>query len=328
MNIAIPDDYQQLVTTLDCYATLRGHDVRVFQGPAQSLDELTAQLQDAEVIVPIRERTLFSRELIERLPRLRHISQTGRSTHHIDLAVCTARGIAVSAGSHASPHTIAEYTWALILSALRDIPGQSVHMKRGEWSRHMGIGLRGKTLGVDGFGKIGSLVAQTGKSFGMRVMAWGGETSRQRAAEAGCDFASSREALFAAADVLSLHMRLTPATRHSVTGAHFELMKPAALFVNTARADLVAPAALELGLKRGRPCYAAVDVYENEPVLGGDHPLLKMDRALCTPHSAWIEKDMFELYFGGAFDNVVRFARGENCNLVNPEALKHYRTSD
>jgi D-3-phosphoglycerate dehydrogenase len=322
MNIAIPDDYQQLVTTLDCYATLRGHDVRVFQGPAQSLDELTAELKDAEVIVPIRERTLFSRELLERLPRLRHISQTGRSTHHIDVTACTARGIAVSAGTHASAHTIAEYTWALILSALRDIPGQTARMKRGEWSRHLGLGLRGKTLSIDGFGKIGSLVAQTGKSFGMRVLAWGGETSRRRSAEAGCDFAASREDLFAAADVLSLHLRLSPATRHAVTSETFALMKPAALFVNTARAELVAPGALEMGLQRGRPHYAAVDVYENEPVLGGDHPLLKMERALCTPHSAWIEKDMFELYFGEAFDNVIRFAHGEKCNLVNPEALK------
>src|SRR5436190_10982747 len=172
MLIIIPDDYQQLLATLDCYRTLSGHDVRIFAGPAVDEEALMRQLHDAEVVVAIRERTRFNRRLLERLPRLRHIAQTGRSTHHIDVAACTARGIAVSAGTHASPHTIAEYTWALILSALRDIPGQSAHMKRGEWSRHMGIGLRGKTLGIDGFGKIGSLVAQTGKSFGMRVMAW------------------------------------------------------------------------------------------------------------------------------------------------------------
>ena len=323
MIIAIPDDYQQLVTALDCYATLRGHDVRVFQGPARSLAELAVQLKDAEVIVPIRERTRFSRELIERLPYLKHISQTGRSTHHIDVAACTARGIAVSAGTHASPHTIAEHTWALILSALRDIPGQSARMRRGEWSSRLGPGLRGRTLGIDGFGKIGSLVALTGKSFGMRVLAWGGEASRRRAAEAGCEFAANPQQLFAESDVLSLHLRLSEQTRHAVGAHDLGLMKPTALLVNTARAEVIAPGALVAALRNGRPGYAAIDVYENEPVLGGDHPLLKMDNVLCTPHSAWIEKDMFELYFGEAFANVVKFARGDRVNLVNPEAVDH-----
>lgn len=318
MLIAIPDDYQKLVTALECYATLRDHDVRVFQGPAQSLDELAAQLKDAEVIVPIRERTRFPRELIERLPRLRHISQTGRSTHHIDVAACTARGIAVSAGTHASPYTVAEHTWALILAALRGIPGQTRAMQRGEWSSHLSLGLHGKTLGIHGFGKIGSLVALTGKSFGMRVLAWGGESSRRRAQEAGCDFAASRRELFGDADVLSLHLRLSNQTRHAVTAGDFALMKPTALFVNTARGELVAPGTLETALKHGRPGYAAVDVYENEPVLNGDHPLLKMDHALCTPHSAWIEKETFELYFGEAFEQVIAFASGKPVNLVNP----------
>ena len=321
MLIAIPDDYQQLVTTLDCYAMLRSHDVRVFQGPAQSLDELAVQLKHAEVIVPIRECTQFASALIARLPHLKHISQTGRSTHHIDVAACTARGIAVSAGTHASPHTIAEHTWALILSALRDIPGQSARMKRGVWSSHLSLGLHGRTLGIYGFGKIGSLAAQTGKSFGMRVLAWGGDTSRRRATEAGCDFAAGRQQLFAESDVLSLHLRLSDQTRHIVTAKNLSLMKPTALFVNTARAELLAPGALVAALQNGRPGFAAVDVYENEPVLGGNHPLLKMENALCTPHSAWIEKDMFELYFGEAFDNVVMFARGEKINLVNPEVL-------
>lgn len=322
MIIAIPDDYQQLITRLDCYALLRGHDVRVFPGPAQSLDELAAQLQDAEAVVPIRERTHFPRELIERLPRLRHISQTGRSTHHIDVAACTARGIAVSAGSHASPHTIAEYTWALILSALRDIPGQSARMKRGEWSSHLGLGLRSRTLGIHGLGKIGSLVAHTGKSFGMRVLAWGGDASRQRAAAAGYDFARDKQQLYAEADVLSVHLRYSQQTRHTIVAPDLALMKPTALFVNTARADVVAPGALVAALRAGRPGYAAIDVYENEPVLGGNHPLLEMDNVLCTPHSAWIEKDMFELYFGEAFDNVLKFVRGEKVNLVNPEAQR------
>ena len=322
MIIAIPDDYQQLVARLDCYKLLAGHDVRVFQGPARSLDELVAQLQDAEAIVPIRERTQFTRELIDRLPRLKLFSQTGRSTHHIDVATCTARGIAVSAGGHASPHTIAEHTWALILSVLRDIPGQSARMKRGEWSSHLSIGLRGRVLGIHGLGKIGALVALTGKSFGMRVLAFGGEASRGRATEAGYEFARDKQQLYAESDVLSVNLRLSQQTRHMITAEDLALMKPTALFVNTARAEVIAPGALVAALRAGRPGYAAVDVYENEPVLGGDHPLLKMDNVLCTPHSAWIEKDMYELYFGEAFANVVRFARGEKVNLVNPEVLK------
>jgi len=317
MIIAIPDDYQKLVATLDCYATLRGNDVRVFQGPTPDIDELVTQLKDAEVIVPIRERTSFPRELIEQLPRLRHIGQTGRSTHHIDIDACTTRGITVSAGTNASPYSIAEHTWALILASLRGIPDQLSAMRRGEWSSHLSLGLHGKTLGIHGLGKIGSLVAITGKSFGMRVLVWGGESSRRRAAEAGYEFAASRREFFESADVMSLNLRLSDKTRHSITEDDFNLMKPSALFVNTARGGLVVPGALEAALKNGRPGRAAVDVYENEPVLAGDHPLLRMDCALCTPHSAWIEKETFELYFGEAFENVIRFARGEKVNLVN-----------
>ncbi len=319
--IAIPDDYQQLIATLDCYALLQGNDVRVFRGPAASEDELVKQLHDAQVIVPIRERTRFGRDLLERLPRLRHIAQTGRSTHHIDVAACSAQGIAVSAGAHASPHTIAEHTWALILASLRDIPAQVLHMRRGEWLGRLSRGLHGKTLGVHGFGKIGSLVAHTGRSFGMRVIAWGGDASRRHALDAGCEFATGKQQLYAESDVLSLNLRLTADTRHAITAADLAQMKPDALLVNTARADVIAPGALVAALENGRPGYAAVDVYEHEPVLYGDHPLLKMDHVLCTPHSAWIEKGMFESYFGEAFNNVVRFARGESVNLVNPAVL-------
>ena len=319
MLIIIPDDYQQLVATLDCYRTLSGHDVHIFAGPAVDEEALMRQLHDAEVVVAIRERTRFNRRLLERLPRLRHIAQTGRSTHHIDVAACTALGIAVSAGSHASPHTIAEYTWALILAALRDIAGQAQSMKQGEWSRRIGLGVHGKTLGVHGFGKIGCLVGKIGESFGMRVLAWGGEASRKRASEAGCMFASDLNELYSEADVLSVHLRLTAETRHSITRERLGLMKATSLFVNTARAEVVAPGALVAALEHGRPRYAAVDVYENEPVLNGEHPLLKMDNVLCTPHSAWIEKEMFECYFGEAFDNVAKFGRGDPVTLVNPE---------
>ena len=322
MIIVIPDDYQQLVPTLDCFATLAGHDVRVFQGPAPGIAEFATQLEDAEAVIPIRERSRFPRGLIERLARLRHISQTGRSTHHIDVAACTARGVVVSAGMRGSFPPIAEHTWALILSALRDIPGQSARMRRGEWSSHLSPGLYGKTLGIYGLGKIGGLVAAAGRAFGMNVLVWGRDASRERASAAGYGFAADKQQLFEASDVLSLNLRLGAETRGMVTAADLALMKPTALLVNAARAELIAPGALEQALRNGRPGRAAVDVYENEPVLGGDHPLLKMDNALCTPHSAWIEKDMFELYFGEAFDNVIKFARGETVNLVNPAVLE------
>ncbi|MDB5810092.1 MAG: 3-phosphoglycerate dehydrogenase [Betaproteobacteria bacterium] len=320
MKIAVPDDYQQLVATLDCYAELRGHDVRVFQGPAKNADELVTQLNDAEAVVLIRERTAMTADVIARLPRLRHIGQTGRSTHHIDVAACTARGITVSHGTHASAHTIAEYTWALILASRRDIADQMQTMRRGEWLPRLGRGLHGKTLGIHGFGKIGSLVAQAGKVFGMRVITWGGDESRRRALDAGCECVATKHALYSQSDVLSLNLRLSERTRHSVTASDLAAMQPSSLLVNTARAEIIEPGALEAALTAGRPGYAAVDVYENEPVLSGDHPLLKMNNALCTPHSAWIEKEMFECYFGEAFENVVNFARGAPTNLVNPSA--------
>jgi D-3-phosphoglycerate dehydrogenase len=321
MLIAIPDDYQQLVATLDCFKKLSGHQVRMLQGPTLDEAALARELGDAEALVLIRERTTVTAGLLARLPRLRHIAQTGRSTHHIDIAACTARGITVSTGTHASAHTIAEYTWALVLASRRQIVAQSQTMRRGEWLHALGLGVHGKTLGIHGFGKIGSLVAAIGKSFGMRVIAWGSDESRNRARAAGCEFAASKGELFAESDVLSVNSRLSERSRHSITADDLALMKPTALLVNTARADVIAPGALLQALQRGRPGYAAVDVYENEPVLNGAHPLLKMDNVLCTPHGAWIEKEMFESYFGEAFDNLINFARGAPTNIANPTAL-------
>lgn len=321
MIIAIPDDYHGLVPTLDCLRKLAGHEVRVFRDAAPPADRLIENLRDAEIIVPIRERTRFTRELIERLPRLRHLAQTGRSVHHIDIAACTERGITVSHGTHASPHTVAEHTWALILATLRRIPEEAAAMKRGEWRKSFSVGLRGKVLGVFGLGKIGSLVAATGASFGMQVLVWGREASLAAAREAGYLVADSKAALFEHSDVLALFLRLTGETRGIVGAADLARMKPTALLVNTARAELIAPGALVEALRRGRPGSAAIDVYENEPVLGGYHPLLALDNALCTHHAAWIEKETYELYFGEAFDNAIAFACGRPVNLVNPEAL-------
>jgi D-3-phosphoglycerate dehydrogenase len=317
MIIAIPDDYHNLVRTLDCIKLLDGHDVRIYNDAAPPTAALLRNLEDAEIIVPIRERTLFTREIISQLPKLKLFSQTGRSCHHIDLDACNERGIAVAAGSHASPYTVAEQTWAMILGSLREIPAETPLMKRGGWRNRFSTGLKGRTLGVFGLGTIGALVAATGASFGMRVLVWGRDSSLKAARSAGYETAASQDDLFAQSDVLTLMVRLTKDTRGIVTAAHLARMKSTALLVNTARAELIAAGALKAALKKGRPGYAAVDVYENEPVLKGNHPLLALDNALCTAHSAWLERDTYELYFGEAFANAAAFAAGRELRLVN-----------
>jgi D-3-phosphoglycerate dehydrogenase / 2-oxoglutarate reductase len=322
MIIAIPDDYHDLVRKLDCLRKLDAHEVRIFRDAAPPTGKLIANLCEAEVIVPIRERTRFTRDIIARLPRLRLFSQTGRSAHHIDLAACSDHGIAVAAGTHASPHTVAEHTWALILSALRRIPDDAARMKRGGWRDAFSLGLHGRTLGIYGYGKIGSLIATTGRSLGMRVLVHGRDSTLARAAAAGCDTTADRREFFGQADVLSLMLRLTAETRGSVTAQDLACMKPSSLLVNTARAELIAPGALVEALKKGRPGFAATDVYENEPVLEGRHPLLELDNALCTPHSAWVEKETYELYFGEAFDNILAYFRDEPVKLLNDASPK------
>jgi len=323
MLIAVPDDYHGLVPQLDCYRRLESHDVRVLRDAAPPFDSLVEQLRDAEALIPIRERTVFDRALLVALPRLRLISQTGRSCHHIDLATCTERGIAVTAGTHASPHTVAEHTWALILSALRHIADETALMKQGRWRERFSLGLHGRTFGVYGLGTIGSLVAATAQSFGMRVLVLGREGTEARARAASYEMARDRVQLFEESDVLSLHVRLTAATRGIVTAGDLARMKPTALLANTARAELVAPGALVAALRNRRPGYAAVDVYENEPVLHGDHPLLALDNVLCTPHSAWLERETYELYFGEAIDNLLAWTQGRAVKPVNPEVAQN-----
>jgi len=317
MIIAIPDDYHALVGSLTCMQLLQGHDVRIYNDAAPPTATVVNNLRDADIIVPIRERTQFTRDIIEQLPRLKLFSQTGRSCHHIDLDACTERGIAVAAGSHASPYTVAEQTWAMILGSLRDIANETALMKRGVWRNRFSTGLKDRTLGVFGLGTIGKLVAATGASFGMRVLVWGRDSSLTAAHAAGYDVATSQNDLFEQADVLTLMVRLSKDTRGVVTAAHLARMKSSALLVNTARAELIAPDALAAALRNGRPGYAAVDVYENEPVLNGKHPLLQLDNALCTAHSAWLERDTYELYFGEAFAHAAAFAAGQPLTLVN-----------
>ncbi len=321
MIIAIPDDYHGVVSKLECLSKLSGHELRIFRDIAPPTERLLANLRDAEIVVPVRERTRYTRELIGRLPRLKVFSQTGRSTHHIDVAACTERGITIMAGTNASPYTVAEHTWALILSALRSIPQETAMMKRGELRQSFSGTLHGRTLGIFGLGKIGKLVAATGASFGMRVVVFGRDASIAAARASGYDVAASKAELFEQSGVLVLMVRLIPATRGIVSAEDLARMKPTALFVNTARAELVAPGALVEALKRGRPGFAAVDVYENEPVLNGDHPLLKLGNALCTPHTAWLEQDTYETYFGEAFDNILAYLSGKPVNMVNPEVL-------
>jgi len=326
MIIAIPDDYHGVVDKLDSLSKLKGHDVRVFRDVAPDTERLVGHLADADIIVPVRERTRYTRQLIARLPRLKLFSQTGRSTHHIDMAACTERGILVATGSRDSPYTVAEHTWALILSSRRRVPEETALMKRGGLRSSFSGPQHGRTLGIFGLGRIGKLVAATGASFGMRVLDFGREATASAAHAARYDVARNQQELFEQSDVLCLLLRSSEATRGIVTPEDLARMKPDALLVNTARAALIVPGALAEALRKGRPGFAAVDVYENEPVQNGDHPLLQMDNALCTPHSAWLEQPTYESYFGEAFDNILAFLGGTPRNIANPEAQPRARS--
>ncbi|HEX6607923.1 MAG TPA: D-2-hydroxyacid dehydrogenase family protein [Chloroflexia bacterium] len=318
MKIVIPDDYQDAVRTLDCFAKLRSHEVVIYHDTVKDLDTLAARFAEADALVLIRERTAISAALLERLPRLKLISQTGRGVPHIDLAACTRRGVAVAAGG-GSPYAPAELTWALILAGMRRLPQEMAALKAGRWQTSLGLGLRGRVLGIFGFGRIGSLVAGYGRAFEMQVLVWGRETTRARAQAAGFAVAADQAAFFAQADVLSLHLKLTPETAGIAGPADLARMKPTAGLVNTSRAGLIVPGALEEALRAGRPGWAAVDVYEDEPAL--HDPLLALDNALCTPHLGYVEKDSYELYFDRAFDQVLAFAAGQPINLINPAVL-------
>lgn len=335
MNVIILDDYQDAVRKLRCAAKLEPLNAKVFTNTVKGIGQLSVRLRDAEVLVLIRERTAFPRQLLEKLPKLKLISQTGRVGSHIDVEACTRLGIAVAEGV-GNPVAPAELTWALIMASMRRLPQYIGNLKHGAWQQaglkaasmpaNFGVGmvLRGKTLGIWGYGKIGQLVAGYGRAFGMQIMVWGGEASRLKAEADGHQAAPSREAFFAEADVLSVHLRLCDATRGIVTPDDLAHMKPTALFVNTSRAELLAEGALVSALNRGRPGMAAVDVFETEPILQG-HPLLRLENAVCTPHIGYVEQDSYELYFDAAFDNVLNFIKAQPTNIVNPEALKVHR---
>ena len=332
MKIAILDDYQDAVRKLDCFQLLADHEVKVFNNTVRGLGQLASRLAEVDALVLIRERTRINSQLLDKLPHLRMISQTGRTGSHVDLAACSERGIAVLEGT-GSPVAPAELTWALIMAAQRRIPQYVANLKQGAWQQsglktsamppNFGLGqvLRGQTLGIWGYGKIGRLVAGYGKAFGMRVLTWGREHSQEAARADGFDVAESREALFEQSDVLSLHLRMNDDTRGIVRQEDLLRMKPTALFVNTSRAELLEENALLGALSHNRPGMVAIDVYESEPILQG-YSLLRMENVICTPHIGYVERESYELYFGAAFRNILAFDAGDTASVANPQALQ------
>ncbi|MFM9901136.1 MAG: D-2-hydroxyacid dehydrogenase family protein [Polaromonas sp.] len=332
MNIVILDDYQDAVRKLNCAAKLDAYPAKVYTNTVKGIGQLSVRLKDADVIVLIRERTHLNRQVIEKLPKLKLIAQTGRVGTHIDVAACTERGIAVAegVGSSVAP---AELAWALLMAAARRIPHYVSHLKHGAWQQsglksasmptNFGIGstLKGRTLGIWSYGKIGQLVASYGRAFGMRVIVWGSNASKDRAQADGFEIASSKDIFFEQCDVLSIHLRLNESTRSSITLDDLSKMKPTSILINTSRAELIEPEALIAGLNRGRPGMAAIDVFESEPILQG-HALLRLENCICTPHIGYVEQDSYELYFGSAFENVVNFIKGTPTNIINPAALQ------
>jgi D-3-phosphoglycerate dehydrogenase len=323
VRVAILDDYFDTLRTLDAFAKLDGHSVTVWTDHVQDVDALAARLEDAEALVLIRERTQIRAPLLERLPNLRLISQ--RSVYpHIDIDACTRLGIVVSSDLHSGTpsYAAAELTWGLVLATMRLIPEQVASMKAGRWQTAMGRTLLFKTLGIYGYGRIGKVVAGYAKAFGMEVIAWGSEGSLERAAADGVPTADSKASFFEGCDVLSLHLRLVDATRGIVTAGDLARMKPTALLVNTSRAGLIEPGALVAALEAGRPGSAAVDVYEQEPLLDVEDPLLRMDNVVCTPHIGYVTRDEWEVQFADVFDQINAYAVGTPTNVVNPDALQ------
>jgi len=326
MKISILDDYHDTLRTLDCFRKLDGHHVAVWNDHVQHIDALAERLRDTEVLVLIRERTKIREPLLEKLPELRLISQ--RSVYpHIDIEACTRLGIIVSSDLHMGTpsYSTAELTWGLIVAAMRQIPQQMAALRSGKWQIGVGQTLRGKTLGIYGYGRISRVVAEYARAFGMNVMVWAREKSLEAARAEGHATAHGKAAFFEQCDVVTLHMRLVDATRGIVTGEDLARMKPTALLVNTSRAPLIEPGALVSALRAGRPGMAAVDVYEEEPVLDTSNPLLAMDNVVCTPHIGYVTRDEYEIQFSDIFDQIVAYAKGNPINVVNPDVLAHAR---
>jgi D-3-phosphoglycerate dehydrogenase len=322
MKITILDDYFDTLRTLACFGKLRGHAVEIWNDHVQDTDALADRLKDSECLVLIRERTKIGAALLEKLPKLKLISQ--RSVYpHIDIVACTRLGIVVSSSQHpgAPCYAAAELTFALILAAARQIPQQMAALKAGKWQIGVGTTLRGKTLGIFGYGRIGATVADYAKAFGMKVVVWARPESLARARSDGHATAAGKAEFFATSDIVTLHMRLVPATRHIVKADDLAGMKPDAILVNTSRAPLVEPGALVAALADGRPGYAAVDVFEDEPMRDPALPLLQFEQVVATPHIGYVTCDEYETQFIDIFDQILAFAAGRPINVVNPDVL-------
>ncbi len=326
MKVAILDDYFDTLRTLDCFRKLDGHEVTVWTDHLQETEALAERLRETEALVLIRERTKIRTPLLERLPDLKLISQ--RSVYpHIDIDTCTRLGIVVSSDLHMGTpsYATAELTWGLVLAAMREIPQQMASLQAGNWQIGVGRTVRGKTLGLYGYGRIAKVVADYARAFGMEVLVWARPDSRARAVADGHRTAANKEAFFAEADIVSLHMRLVDATRGIVTAADLACMKPTALLVNTSRAPLIEAGALVAALRAGRPGLAAVDVYEEEPLRDPKNPLLTLPNVICTPHIGYVTRDEYELQFSDIFDQIVAYAAGTPSNVVNPEVMERRR---
>ncbi|MGV0757534.1 D-2-hydroxyacid dehydrogenase family protein [Empedobacter brevis] len=321
MNIAILDDYQHAVPQLNCFELLKDFNVKLLDKTYQNPKDLAKEIQDAEILVLIRERTKIDDELLSLLPNLKLISQTGKISNHLDLAACTKYGVAVAEGV-GSPIAPAELTWALIMNATRKIPQAIEAMKKGEWQTNIGSAIHGKTIGIWGYGKIGQKIAQYAKVFGAEVLVWGSENSRQKAKEDGYQAANSREEFFSISDVISLHIRLNEQTKGSVKFEDLKLMKREAVIVNTSRAELIEENALSKALSQNTPTYAALDVYEIEPIYDQTNEFLKKPNVICTPHLGYVEENSYELYFSKAFENAINFIAANPTNIANSEVLK------
>ena len=323
MKIAVLDDYPDAFRASESFPLLKDHEVVVFRDTEKDPDKLVARLKDADAVVLTQERSPFPRAIVEKLPNLKLIAQTGSHRHHFDRAACSERGVLIcgTPPSGGKPYSTAELTWALILASLRHLPYEVQRLKEGHWLSTVGTQLQGKTLRVYGLGRIGELVAGVGRAFGMRVTCWGREGSKKKALEAGYEWPASREAFFAGADVLTLQIFADESTEGSIKAADLACMKPTSLFVNTARMRLIEEGALVAALKKGRPGFAAVDVYEDEPVLNGDHPLFHMPNVVCTPHLGYAVHEMYERSYGAAIDNILAYASGKPVNVYNTEAL-------
>ena len=321
MRIAVLDDYQDVFRALKCYAKLKGHDVVTYRDSVKEPAKLAERLNGADAVILLQQRTPFPRAAAEKTTTLKLISQTGRNVNHIDMEACTAKGILVCGSGAGLPNHTAELTWGLIFASLRHIPEEVQRFKAGQWQTTIGTAVFGRTLGIYAYGRIGSIVANVGRAFGMKVVCWGREGSTAKARADGFEIAASREAFFESADIVSLHIPLNKETRGIVKQGDLARMKPTSLIVNTSRAPIIEEGALVKALKAGRPGFGAVDVFENEPVLNGDHPLLKMDNVVCTPHLGYVERDTYEKYYGAAIDSIVAYVEGKPINVLNPEVL-------